>query len=113
MKMNDWGEDQLIQYIQQQFSPPQPLVGIGDDCAVIPSDNKTALLVTTDALIEGVHCIRDLIPPIELGYKSLAVSVSDIAAMGGRPQYAFLSIAIPKIIDSQWIVSFFEGVKTA
>lgn len=113
MKMNDWGEDPLIQYIQQQFMPEKPLVGIGDDCAVIPTGQTTASLITTDALVEGVHFIKEQVPPIDVGFKSIAVNVSDIAAMGGEPKFVFLSIAIPKTTNPQWVKDFFKGIRIA
>lgn len=108
-----WNEDQFISALAQQFSVQKPLVGIGDDCAVIPRDNKTAWLITTDALVEGVHFLKEQIKASDLGFKTIAVNVSDIAAMGGSPQYAFLSIAIPKTTDTSWAHLFIEGIKEA
>lgn len=108
-----WNEDQFIDTIAQQFSVQKPLIGIGDDCAVIPRDDKTAWLITTDALVEGVHFLKEQIKASDLGFKTIAVNVSDIAAMGGSPQYAFLSIAIPKTTDTSWAHLFIEGIKEA
>ena len=96
MELREWGEDQFIQHVQQQFVPAGKCVGIGDDCAVIPINDQKAWLVTTDALVEGVHFLKEFTAPIDLGFKSIAVNVSDIAAMGGEPKHAFLSIALPK-----------------
>lgn len=109
--MQSWNEESLIQHIAEQFPIKAPLVGIGDDCAVIPGEGSW--LVTTDALVEGVHFIRDQIPPKDLGYKTVAVSVSDIAAKGGAPKYAFLSIALPKTVERSWIYSVIQGIKEA
>jgi thiamine-monophosphate kinase len=112
MEIKNYGEDQLIEYIQQRFLTPPPLVGMGDDCAVIPNGNQ-ALLVTTDSLVEGIHFIKSLISPENLGYKTLAVNISDIVAMGGIPNYAVLAMALPGNIDSDWFERFIQGVKSA
>jgi thiamine-monophosphate kinase len=71
------------------------LLGIGDDAAVLGVEGPEALLVTTDMLLEGVHFQRGWGLPRELGRKTIAVNVSDIAAMAGRPLYALLGLAVP------------------
>lgn len=106
-------EEALIEHLAKLFPAKAPLVGIGDDCAVIPGNHKEAWLVTTDALVEGVHFLKEQIDAIDLGYKSVAVNVSDIVAMGGRPKYAFLSIALPKSTESSWARLVMEGIKKA
>ncbi len=68
-------------------------VGIGDDCAVV-TPAPGALLLTTDLLVEGRHFVLDGLDPADLGWKALAVSVSDVAAMGGRARYAIVSVAL-------------------
>jgi thiamine-monophosphate kinase len=113
MQIQDWGEERFVNYLETQFPSRDPIVGIGDDCAVIPRENGLSLLVTTDALVEGIHFIKDQISPENLGYKSIAVSVSDIAAMGGTPEYAFLSIAIPPTVECAWLKSVIQGIKEA
>jgi len=113
MQMQDWSEERFIQYLAKQFPTQDPIVGIGDDCAVIPCEQGMAWLITTDALVEGIHFLKDQIAANDLGYKTVAVNVSDIAAMGGKPKYAFLSIALPKTVDSTWAYSLIQGVKEA
>ena len=116
MRIQDWGEDGFIGYLKTQFpssSSRNSSVGIGDDCAVIPGNNGISLLVTTDALVEGIHFIRDQISPEDLGYKTIAVNVSDIAAMGGAPEYAFLSIALPPSVECDWLKGVVQGIKEA
>lgn len=108
-----FSEEDFIAYLKKQFLPKDHAIGIGDDCAVIPYTKETSLLVTTDALVEGVHFLKEEISPEDLGYKTLAVNVSDIAAMGGEPKYAFLSIALPKPVDPLWVQSFIKGIKEA
>ncbi len=67
------------------------------------------LLVTTDLLLENVHFLKDRISAEDLGYKSLAVNLSDIAAMGGSPLFAFLSIGLPIDTEISWTDEFFKG----
>ena len=96
--MSEIGEFELIGRIVAQIRDSvaqEGVTGIGDDCAVIPQREGLDTLVSTDLLIEGRHFLLDDISPYELGWKSAAVNISDIAAMGGRPTAAFLSIALP------------------
>lgn len=113
MNISNLGEFNLINRFSKQFleSLTKGTVGIGDDCAVIPQENRQSLLVTTDMLIENVHFIKNFISAEDLGHKSLAVNLSDIAAMGGIPKYAFLSLALPIDLEITWIDSFFNGFK--
>ena len=113
MKLSDIGEFGFIQRISLPFlkNIPSAFVGIGDDCAVIPWEEDSSLLVTTDMLIEDVHFIRSKISPRDLGYKSLAVNLSDIAAMGGSPESAYLSLGIPKDVDVEWLDEFYFGLR--
>jgi thiamine-monophosphate kinase len=84
--------------------------GIGDDAAVVEAPDGCQL-VTTDLLIEGVHFVRGAIAPRQLGYKALAVSLSDIAAMGGIPHDAYVSIAVPVDLEVEELDQFYEGIK--
>jgi thiamine-monophosphate kinase len=113
MQMSQWGENAFINYLQQQFPAPNDVIGIGDDCAQIPLNNDFVQLVTTDALVEGIHFLKEQIPPKDLGYKTIAVNVSDIAAMGGIPEFAFLAIAIPSETESSWLKELVTGIKEA
>ena len=83
---------------------------IGDDCAVLPKDTETDLLVTADMLVEEIDFRLDWTKPRLLGHKALAVSLSDIAAMGGAPSWALLSIGVPdELWDSSFLDEFYEG----
>ncbi len=86
------------------------LAGIGDDCAVlrIPAEHET--LVTTDFSLEGIHFRRDWHSPQSVGHRCLARGLSDIAAMGGFPVAAFLSLAIPKDLPQPWVDQFMRGL---
>jgi len=75
---------------------PRPVVGIGDDAAVLATSSKSRTLVTTDFLTEGVHFRSKWTPPRLLGRKAMAVNLSDIAAMGGVPLTAVVSVGLPR-----------------
>ena len=82
------------------------LRGIGDDCAVLTFTPGRDLLVTTDFSLEGVHFRREWHPPDSIAYRCLTRGLSDIAAMGGEPMAAFLSLALPKDLPRNWIDRF-------
>ncbi len=109
--MSHTGEFELIGRISAKVKPSIPcgVTGIGDDCAVIPQKEGRDTLVTTDLLVEDRHFLLDDISPFDLGWKSAAVNISDIAAMGGRPESAFLSIALPGGTAPEWVEAFIEG----
>lgn len=115
MKINEIGEFELIGRIASGFSDliPQGWEGIGDDCAVIPWGDGRSLVVTTDLLVENVHFLRKRITPYDLGYKSLAVNLSDVAAMGAEPAATFLSLGLPSgTVEVEWCDAFFEGYRS-
>jgi thiamine-monophosphate kinase len=85
------------------------MVGIGDDCAVLEPEPGKALLATTDLLLEDVHFRRRWAEPADIGWKALAVNLSDIAAMGGRPRWALVALACPDGTAPVEITAFYEG----
>lgn len=106
--MKSRGEFGFIDYIKTNFPAPEDAIGIGDDCAVMPSGDGE-LLFSTDLLMEGVHFLRDESSAEDIGWKAAAVNLSDIAAMGGTPVATFLSIALPKDAQGDWAERFIEG----
>ena len=104
-------ELQLIQRIRAGSLSRNPAVrvGIGDDCAVLRVPAGSEMVVTTDFSLEGRHFRRDWHSPQSAGHRCLARGLSDIAAMGGRPLAAFLSLALPKGFDINWLDGFMEG----
>ena len=104
------GEREIIARIRQAAgSSGDLLVGIGDDCAVYKMDPDRVSLVTTDTMVEGVHFDLSWHPPLELGRKAASVNISDIAAMGGLPRFALLSLALTPAFDGQWLDAFMAG----
>src|SRR5712691_2015203 len=89
------------------------VTGVGDDASIISQLAGRAVVVTTDLLAEGIDFYRDATPPRFLGHKALAVSLSDIAAMGARPLWSLVSIGLPsEIWDQNFKDEFFEGYLT-
>jgi thiamine-monophosphate kinase len=84
--------------------------GIGDDCAVLSLPPGHEALVTTDFSLEGVHFRREWHPPEAVGHRCLARGLSDIAAMGGEPIAAFLSLALPRQLLQSWVKRFLQGL---
>jgi thiamine-monophosphate kinase len=85
------------------------IAGIGDDCSVLRIPPGHEALVTTDFSLEGVHFRREWHPPESVGHRCLARGLSDIAAMGGEPIAAFLSLALPAKLPQRWVDNFVEG----
>lgn len=84
-------------------------VGIGDDCAVLEPSPGAPLIVTTDLLLEDVHFRRRYTEPADIGWKSLAVNLSDIAAMGARPRWALVALACPAATTLEEVEAYYEG----
>jgi thiamine-monophosphate kinase len=87
-------------------------VGIGDDASVLSIPKDHEILVTTDFSLEGVHFRRDWHPPESVGHRCLARGLSDIAAMGGEPIAAFLSLTLPAKLPQKWVDQFLKGLLT-
>ena len=110
--LKDLGEAGIIRLIQGEVSQKLPSYvkkGIGDDCAVLETSGNRVLLVTTDTLIQGIHFTDQTLSPETLGWKALAVNISDIAAMGGTPRTAFLSIGLKAKSKVSFLESFMAG----
>ncbi len=104
------GEFGLISRISAAvFTHGSVITGIGDDAAVTTISKGMQLLTSTDMLLEDVHFRRSWHDPYRLGRKSLAVSISDIAAMGSLPRWALLSLAIPSDLSLDFIDDFMRG----
>ena len=105
------GEFGLIDALKKYAPLSKSVIkGIGDDAAVLPYSQKEYLLFTTDMLAEGTHFTQAM-PPQAIGHKALACNISDIAAMGGVPTFAVISIGVPKKISVSYIKDLYKGMR--
>lgn len=113
-ELNSLGEFGLIDRIKTKFSlqNPESVLGIGDDAAVIDMGDKY-MLISTDMLLEGVHFDLAYVPLRHLGYKSVAVNVSDIAAMNGIAKHITVGIGLSNRISVEAVDEIYEGIKFA
>jgi len=110
LKLSAIGEFGFINRIKaKSLSNQGVILGIGDDTAVTAITPGMVLLSTADLLVQGIHFRLDWSDAVTLGRKSLAVNLSDIAAMGGIPRYALLSLAIPAELPLEFMESFMSG----
>lgn len=104
-------EKSIIAGIRSQARQrPGIVAGIGDDCAVLRIPPGHEALVTTDFSLEGVHFRQEWHPPEVVGHRCLTRALSDIAAMGGQPIAAFLSLALPRNLKQNWVNRFLRGL---
>lgn len=107
------GEHALIRWIATAVgpaTPPDVLIGIGDDAAVVAPRRNHVDVLTTDVQIEGVHFTRASSTAADVGYRALHVNLSDIAAMGGQPRVALLSLGLPATLEARWVAELVQGL---
>jgi thiamine-monophosphate kinase len=112
LKIRDLGEGALIRRIREQFKAAVP-VPIGDDAAVFDLPPGQSVVFCSDLVAEDTHFVRALHPADSIGYKSVAVNVSDIGAMGGVPMHFLISLAVPGDLEVSWVETFLDGVGRA
>ena len=115
MDLSALGEFGLIELLSRRLpvTRPEVIKGIGDDAAVIRVNGDSWLLLTTDMLLEDVHFSFSYAAPEQAGYKALAVNVSDIAAMGGWPAYALVSLGVPLTLPVAVLEGIYAGLRQA
>ncbi|GBG55560.1 thiamine-monophosphate kinase [Sporomusaceae bacterium FL31] len=113
MELKQLGEFGLIDLLKENtiVDPASVVVGIGDDAAVLLPTPRQLQLLTTDMLVETVHFDLNTTSPWQLGYKAIAVNLSDIAAMGGSPKHVVISLGIPKELPVDFVLNLYEGMK--
>jgi len=109
------GEDNIIRYLRSRHLPAggRVALGIGDDAAIFTPHQGKKIIFTSDIMAEGVHFSLDSSSPEDLGFKLAAVNVSDIAAMGGEPTCALLSLALPGDTGFDFVRRFSAGLRGA
>ncbi len=113
-RLRDAGEDRIVETIRR-IVPNRVrdvVVGIGDDAAVLEGPPGRHLVLTVDGLVEGVH-FRRAWAAADVGYKALAVAVSDVAAMGGVPRHAVVSVVAPPDLPLRWVEDLYRGLGEA
>jgi len=106
-------EEKIIERLQKRikYKNKDVIVGIGDDTSVIKLDKKFFLLFTNDVVIENIHFKKENTTPCQIGWKSLAVNLSDISAMGGIPLYALVSLGLPEG-NFKLVEGIYKGIET-
>ncbi|HEY0943563.1 MAG TPA: thiamine-phosphate kinase [Steroidobacter sp.] len=100
--------DIIARYFARKSARSDVLLGIGDDAAVVDSHAGRKLVVAVDTIVEGVHFLAN-IDPVDIGYRALAVNLSDVAAMGAEPAWMTLSLSLPRA-NEQWLDGFARGL---
>lgn len=104
------GEDALVHLLTSYAPQSEDLIeGPGDDCAIVRRDASWDTLLKTDAVVEGIHFLPDTHPPL-IGRKALARSISDIAAMGGIPEHALVTILVHPSRSAEFLCDIYEGL---
>jgi thiamine-monophosphate kinase len=104
-------ESEIISKIRRRARKTDNVViGIGDDAAVVRASSGKDLIACCDLLVEGVHFRREWAPPTLIGRKALAVTLSDVAAMGALARFAMISVALPHDCSSEFVDELFEGI---
>jgi thiamine-monophosphate kinase len=86
------------------------VLGIGDDAAAWRPSRSNLSVISTDALVDGVHFLRERMDPGAVGERAMAANVSDIAAMGARPRLATVALGLPSDVDEAWVLSCYRGM---
>ena len=100
--------DIIARYFSRKSSRGDVLLGVGDDAAVVASHPGRKLVVAVDTIVEGVHFLTET-DPADIGYRALAVNLSDLAAMGAEPAWMTLSLSLPRA-NEQWLGGFASGL---
>ena len=107
-------EAEILERLKRRLLLPshsRVVMGIGDDCAIYRGPGASEdLLLTTDLLVEGVHFLLSTHRAADIGHKALARGLSDIAAMGGKPSFCLVSLALPQSTSAKWIDGFYSGL---
>jgi thiamine-monophosphate kinase len=107
-------EFEWIERLRRALPAPKDerlVAGIGDDAAVWRADEGYTI-ATTDTMVDGVHFLRGAVDARDVGWKALATNISDIAAMGGAPSFALVTLCLPHDIEPEWLDGLYGGLRT-
>lgn len=110
--VSELGEHGIVELLRRRFAASEGVVGIGDDAAVLPSPGQR-LVLTTDTLVEGVDFSLDYFTGADLGWKTMAVGVSDLAAMAAEPSYAVATLCLPAGTEIDLVSGVIDGMQEA
>ncbi len=111
--VGDIGEFELIKLVTDELAnDSRTIVGVGDDCSVYEVAKGRYVLATCDMLIEDVHFSRKTASAFLIGCKAMACSLSDIAAMGGRPLFALISLGLPETTPEEFVQDLYVGIRS-
>ncbi len=105
--------DRIADRLQSEIADESVVCGIGDDAAVYRTTGDALQVITTDALLEGVHFDRTFVPMSFLGEKAIAVNVSDIVAMNARPRVATVALGVPRNMSVEMVEALYDGMAVA
>lgn len=105
------GEFEFLRRARTWFDSSGSLVGPDDDAAVLPGSANASIVATTDVLIEGSHFRRDWSSPADIGFRAVAVNVSDLAAMGAEPRWILLGLGAPPDTDEEFLRGLYSGLE--
>jgi thiamine-monophosphate kinase len=113
MKVDEIGERGLIKKIMEIVGaePDEGYLGIGDDASLVKLTAGKWLVTSKDLLVENIHFLMSATTAYDLGHKSLAVNLSDIAAMGAMPRHAYVALALPKGTEVEYVLEFYRGMQ--
>lgn len=112
MDLSELGEFDIIARLTRGLeSRPDVLLAVGDDAALLEPAPNSLLVATCDSQVEGIHFLRDVATPRNIGHKSLAVNLSDIAAMGAEPLWALVSLLLPRSLDGATLDGVYAGLR--
>lgn len=107
-------ERQLVRWLQTHGSPARgrAILGVGDDAALLRLRAGADTILTTDLMVEDVHFLRHSAPARSVGHRALARGLSDVAAMGGMPRFALVSLALRRGSSPMWLTGFYSGLRS-
>ena len=112
--ISELGEKAFLEKVQKYLKKSGKIVRVfSEDCAVIDNGTNNFQLFTTDTLIQGIHYRMQHTPPRFIGRKAVKVNLSDISAMGGRPEYCLISLGVPRKTPVPYLLEIYRGMESA